>query len=79
MCTETSYRFESEKCGCVYVYVIACEDARVPIDISRDAKPRWPECKARKGMRSVDGGYLGKGCWELGERGKGKRGRCEKR
>lgn len=71
MCTETSYRFESKKCGCVYVYVVTCEEARIPVDNSKGAKPRWPDCKAKGGVRRVDGSYLAQGCWLVdGKRGK---------
>lgn len=79
MCQETTYRFESKDCGCVYVYVVACEEARVPIDAMgtvSGARARWPVCCARKGVRKADGGSLGEGCWVLREGGKEK---CEKR
>lgn len=76
MCQETTYRFESRECGCVYVRVVTCEDARIPVDVVRDAKKRWPKCRGKRAVRKVDGGTLGVGCWEL--HGRNER-LCEKR
>lgn len=75
MCMETSYVFESRECGCVYVHVVVCKDARVPVAVDV-GRVRWPKCKGKKGVRKIDGGVLGSSCWEVDG---GKEKRCEKR
>lgn len=81
MCQEATYRFESRDCGCVYVYIVACGDARIPVDVERDARKRWPKCRGRRGVRKIDGGILGVGCWEFDGRHNDRDGEvvCEKR
>lgn len=67
MCQETTYTFKSQDCRCVYIHIVTCEDARIPVDVAKDARKRWPKCRGRRGVKRVDGGVLGVGCWELGE------------